>query len=956
LIDWNQLEKKWIKRWEEARIFESDFDEKKKKFFITVAYPYPNSPQHIGHGRTYTLTDVHARYMRMKGYNVLFPMGFHYTGTPILAMSRRIEQGDKEILDTFIKIYEVPKEVIDTFKDPLNIARYFHKELKEGMKEMGYSIDWRREFTTIDEGYNRFIEWQFEKLYEKGYITRGTHPVGWCPRDQSPVGQHDTLGDVEPEIGEYTLLKFEVEDGYLPAATLRPETIFGVTNLWINPKALYVKAKIDEKENWIVSKEAVNKLQYLGKRLDILEEIPGEKLIGKKVKDPYNKEILILPAEFVNPKNGTGVVMSVPAHAPYDYMALKEIKNNINMLKFYGLNEDVISKIEPIVIIYSPKYKEIPAKEIIEQKGIKSQLDKKLEEATLELYSHEFYQGIMKENTKEYSGMRVSEARERIKEDLRIIEKADIMYEIINQPVICRCGTECVVKTFKDQWFINYGDKNWKDLAKECLSKMDILPSEIREEFNYTIDWVKVRACARKFGLGTKLPWDKDWIIESLSDSVIYMAYYVISLYINNGSIKPENLKKEFFDYVFLGKDEDKAVEVTGLSRDLLRRIRRDFTYFYPLDSRHSGRDLVPNHLTFFIFNHVAIFDKEFWPKQIVVNGSVLMEGKKMSKSLGNIIPLRKAIREFGVDPLRLAILANAELLQDADFTLSSINIFQERLKKLYKFAKEVISLPYEDTVELQEEDRWMLSILQRVIEKVTNCMEKLRVREAINEIMYILDSHVNWYLKRIQGDNKRAGKVLREVLDVRIRLLAPIAPIICEELWELKGGKGFISLAEWPKVDTSKIDPKVELGEEYLMGLLEDVRKILKVRKKKPSIIYLYVRAEWKWKVFLKMLEWEGKIEPQKLVQSLSEEFKEVPIEELVKNMLDYFASEEARSKWREGRDLNEYDLLLRAKSFLEKELKCEIKIFKEDESKKYDPLNRSSRSLPFKPAIYME
>src|SRR3989449_11742580 len=133
MVDWTYLEEKWRQRWHTEKQFESDPDAK-KKFFVTVAYPYPNSPQHIGHGRTYTLADAHARYMRMKGYNVLFPMGFHYTGTPILAMSRRVAAGDSELMDTFQKIYKLSDGVISTVVDPIKIASYFHNEIKAGMK------------------------------------------------------------------------------------------------------------------------------------------------------------------------------------------------------------------------------------------------------------------------------------------------------------------------------------------------------------------------------------------------------------------------------------------------------------------------------------------------------------------------------------------------------------------------------------------------------------------------------------------------------------------------------------------------------------------------------------------------------------------------------------------------------------------------------------------------------
>ena len=118
MLDWNAIQEKWKKRWNEEKIFETEPQVLKKKYFVTVAYPYPNSPQHIGHGRTYTLADVHARYMRMKDYNVLFPIGFHYTGTPILAMSKRVLAKDQDLIDTFIKLCKVTKEEIESFAEP----------------------------------------------------------------------------------------------------------------------------------------------------------------------------------------------------------------------------------------------------------------------------------------------------------------------------------------------------------------------------------------------------------------------------------------------------------------------------------------------------------------------------------------------------------------------------------------------------------------------------------------------------------------------------------------------------------------------------------------------------------------------------------------------------------------------------------------------------------------------
>src|SRR4028118_1830687 len=215
---WHKVEKKWLSFWDDNKTNNSDVEYSKKKFFITVAYPYPNSPQHIGHGRTYTLADVHARYHKLKGFNVLFPMGFHYTGTPILGMSKRVQSGDIEIIDNFKNIYHIDENTIHSFVNPLNIAKYFHNEIKLGMIEMGYSIDWRREFTTIDALYKKFISWQFKTLREIGVIEQGSHPVGWCPNDENPVSQHDTLGDIEPSFTEYVLIKFQLsdEDMFIP--------------------------------------------------------------------------------------------------------------------------------------------------------------------------------------------------------------------------------------------------------------------------------------------------------------------------------------------------------------------------------------------------------------------------------------------------------------------------------------------------------------------------------------------------------------------------------------------------------------------------------------------------------------------------------------------------------------------------------------------------------------------
>ena len=967
-----QIERKWQHKWEEAKIFEADPDPKKPKCYITVAYPYPNSPQHIGHGRTYTLADVHARYMRMKGYNVLLPMAFHYTGTPVLAMSKRLAEKDQDLIDDFVNVYKVPKEKLKELAEPFKMARYFHEEIRAGMKAIGYSIDWRREFTTIDPQYNRFIEWQFQKLRQRGYITRGSHPVGWCPKDGNPVGQHDTQGDVEPEIGEFTLIKFKYGDWVLPAATLRPETIFGVTNMWLNPKVEYVKAQVDD-QKWIISKESAEKLRYLNRKVTVKETFRGRQLTGKRVENPATQEeILIFPADFVDPKNATGVVMSVPGHAPYDYMALENLTQSSAELKEYGLTPDAVAAVKPVSIISVAEYSEIPAGDVIKQMGITSQLDPKLEDATKEVYRHEYHSGKMKPNTGKYSGLSVAEAKEKVKTDLIAEGKAETMYELLNKPVMCRCGTECIVKIFEDQWFIDYGNPEWKMKAHKAFDQMEILPEELRAEFNYVIDWLHEKACARKSGMGTKLPWDPEWIIESLSDSTIYMAYYTIVKHVKKHNIKSTQLTDEVFDWIFLGvgKPADVAKRA-GIDAKVLDEMRNEFMYFYPLDSRHSGRDLVPNHLTFMTFNHIAIFPEALWPRQIATNGSVLMQGAKMSKSFGNIIPLIEGIKEFGVDPLRMGILASAELLQDADFSLTLARSMRDRLERFYRAGEAIAKTRSPEAAKsLKSQDRWLLSRLQEHIRMATEAMDKLAVRKAIHSALYELDQDVQWYLRRVAGEKETPKRketvnyVLNQVLDAQVRMLAPVTPHICEELWEKIGGKGFISAATWPAPDSAKIDTRAEESETLVSATFQDTLDIIKATGITPKKTYYYTAAAWKWRAYSTALK---KAISTKVIQSelMKELMKDNEMKRQSKSLAKFVGrvidevnrtSAEKKQKQLHVGTINESQILTEAEAFFRRELNAEVHIYSEDDPKRYDPKNRAQSAKPYRPAIYIE
>lgn len=901
-----EIEEKWQKAWEEARIFEADPDGR-EKFFLTVPYPYLNGNLHAGHTRTFTIGDAFARYMRMKGYNVLFPLGFHVTGTPIIGLAELIAKRDQRTLEVYTRYHDVPLEDLLTLTTPEKIVEYFAREALSALRRIGYSIDWRRKFTTMDPAYQKFIEWQFWRLKELGLIEKGSHPVRYCPNDQNPVEDHDLLMGEEASIVEFTVIKFRLENSDLifPCATLRPETIFGVTNIWLRPSK-YVIAKVDG-EKWIVSREAFEKLKYMDRHVELVKEVDAKEFIGKKVIVPLvNRAVPIFGAEFVDMDNATGVVMSVPAHAPYDFVALRDLGANI----------------EPIVIISSGN-KDVPAKEIVEELKIKDQNDPELEKATKILYKREFHTGVMLENTGKFAGMKVSEAKEKVEKELKDLKVGDVFYEFSEKPVVCRCGTKCVVKVVKDQWFLRYSDEGWKERVLEHLDSMTIIPDYYKEEFRNKILWLKDKACARRKGLGTRIPWDREWLIESLSDSTIYMCYYILAKFINSGQIRAENLTKEFLDYVLLGKGSLELAKNSGLSEDLIKQIRREFEYWYPVDLRSSGKDLVANHLLFYLFHHVALFEKSLWPRAIAVNGYVSLEGQKMSKSKGPLLTMKRALETYGADVTRLYILHSAEYDSDADWKSREIEGLSANLERFYNLVKENY---LREPTEITMLDRWLISRFQRAVKEVREAMDRLQTRRAVNYAFFEVMNLVRWYLRR-------GGKNLSIILDDWIKLLAPFAPHMCEELWHLKH-EGFVSLERYPEFDPKKIDEEAERAERYLEQLVEDIKEVMKFVER-PKVVYIHPAEEWKRRALEIAIE-KGLGEATKWLASQGVDKAEIA------NFAKRFGNAELIP--------NERKIIEENMDFLEREFQVRVSL-----DSTAIPEERKKMSLPGRPAIYV-
>ncbi len=843
-----EVEKKWQKKWIDDKVFQANVSHN-KKYMVTFPYPYINLSPHAGHAYSFLRCDLIARFKRMQGYNVLFSQGFHATGEPIVGAAKRVAANEKTQIDSFKKI-GLTDEQIKRMKDPLNIVRYFLKEWERDLKAIGAAIDWRRSFftTKLNAAYNNFITWQYETLREMGYVQKGTHPVIWCPHDKSPTGSHDRKEGENANILEYVVLKFkiDVDDGtyVLPAATLRPETIYGVVNMWVRPEAEYVKAEVDG-EKWIASKECFTKLAEQQHKVKTLGTVKGQDLVGKKFINPVAPiESLILPADFVELNNATGIVMSVPTHAPYDYVALRDLQNGKK--EVFGVDLEDIRNIKPIILIKTKGLKDNPAKSIVDDMKIKNQNDRKLETATKMIYRAEFHKGVLNENCGPYKGMKVSEVKDKLTEDLMKANNAIIMYET-SENVVCRCMTPCFVKIIKNQWFLTYSDKKWKDQALKALEHCEVWPDEARNWMEHAILNMKDKACARRSGLGTPLPWDKDWIIEPLSDSTIYMAYYTLARFVNNKSVTSENMTKEFFDYVLLGKgDVNSAAKKTGLKASLLKEVKEEFEYFYPVNLRSSGKDLLSHHLVFFLYHHAALFRKDNWPKGIAANGWITVDGEKMSKSKGNFVSMREAIDNYSADGSRMSFLDSYDGLGDVDFRREAAYQYMKKSEDFIANVSIALSKSHTKKVHTLDE-RYLLSKTQSYIQNATESLENMDNGTAFNNIFWGLYSDINKYMQKNDCDKK----VLKDCLEIFAKMISPFAPHLAEELWQICGNKPYVCQQSWPKPDKRLIDKEAEGSEDIMKQVLDDVRQVKKLIKFDAKKITIFVAHSWRFKVY---------------------------------------------------------------------------------------------------------
>ncbi len=757
--NFKEIENKWLKYWEENKVFKTKYDKDKKKYYVLVMFPYPSGRIHMGHVRNYVIGDLIARFKRMNGYNVLHPIGWDAFGLP--AENAAINKGIHPAKWTYENI----------------------EYMKSQLKKIGISYDWDREIATCDEEYYKWGQWFFIKFYEKGLAYRKKSNVNWCPKCKTVLANEQVIDgkcwrcntevvqkDLEQwffKITDYAeeLLKdhkllegkwpervllmqknwigrsegitvnFKFEDGKdLPIFTTRPDTIYGVTFMALSPESPivdYILSKVDEKKK----EEIINFVEEV-KKESIEKRRSGDYdkkglFTGLYVINPLNNDkIPLYLANFVLMEYGTGAIMAVPAHDERDFQFAK--KYNI-----------------PIKVVIEPENKKLDPE--------------KMENAYTE-------SGIMK-NSAQFNGMKNKEAMEKIKD---YIEEKGF-------------GKRTVNYRLKD-WLISR-QRYWGNpipiiYCDKCgivpVPEKDLpvkLPTDVKFEFEGGSPLAKnekfIKTKCPKCGGEARREVDT---MDTFVDSSWYYARYCSPHY------------------------------------DKLPFEKEEANYWMNVDQYIGGIEHAILHLLYArFFNKVmkdlGLLENEEPFAALLTQGMVIKDGAKMSKSKGNVVDPDDMIEKYGADTLRLFILFAAPPERDLEWSDKGIegsfrfikrvwNFIQSNLENIKNISENI------DITSLSDKQRKLYILLNITIKKVTDDLNgDFHFNTSISTIMELINE-----ITKYQFKTEEDFSLLKYIIKRLLIILSPFTPFLTEELWQEIGFEKTIFKHGWIKYDKSHL------------------------------------------------------------------------------------------------------------------------------------------------------
>ncbi len=740
--DFSNIEKKWQDKWDEAGIFKATEDYSKPKFYGLVEFPYPSGAgMHVGHIKAYSGLEVISRKRRMEGYNVLFPIGFDAYGLPTENYA--------------IKTNTHPRIVTDN-----NIANFTNQ-----LKRVGFSFDWSRVIDTTEEGYYKWTQWIFRKMFDEGLVFRATTLVNYCPHCKVVLSNEDSQGgkcdichsDIIQKskdvwylrITEYAdkLLQGLEKVDYLPNVklqqqnwigrsegafvnfaltncdetlriyTTRCDTMFGATFMVIAPEHPIIEKyrniikNIDALDAY--KEECAKKTEF--ERTQLVKDKTGVCIDGIAAINPANgKEIPIYISDYVMMGYGTGAIMAVPAHDDRDY----------DFAKKFGI--DIIEVI----------------------KG--GDISKEAYVGDGEMVNSDFLNGI-------------ATKKEAIAKMLEYLAEKGI-------------GEKGVQYKMKD-WAFNR-QRYWGEPipivhCEKCGMvgvPYEELPLRLPDMKNF------------EPGEGGESPLAK---VESFVNCTCPKCGGPAK---RETDTMPQWAGSSWYFLRYCDPNNDTALA----SEEALK-------YWMPVDWYNGGMEHVTRHMIYSRFWHHFLYDigavpvDEPYAKRTAQGLILGPDGDKMSKSKGNVVDPLDVVNEFGADVLRVYVLFMGDYASATPWSENSV-------KGCKRFLDRVASLL--DMAKGSGVTQKLESAFHKTIKKVSSDIEEMKFNTAIAALMTLLN------------DIYEVGSITTDEVKTFAKLLAPFAPHLCEEIWEILGGSGFISLTPWPEYDEAKTkDSEIEIA-----------------------------------------------------------------------------------------------------------------------------------------------
>lgn len=726
-----ETEKKWQLTWESEGTYRFDEGRKGDIYSLDTPPPFTSGEFHMGHVLSYAYFDFVARYKRMRGFNVYYPQGWDCQGFPTEV---KVEK----------KFGRLPRE--EFRKKCVEWTGTYIEKMKEQMKAVGLSPDWRFEYRTMDPKYHRKVQHSLLKMYDMGLVYRSEHPVYWCTRCVSAIAKAE-LEDLERDT-KLNYLVFECEGEKLPVATTRPEYLHACVAVFVHPE--------DER--------------YM-------------KYHGKDVRTPLGKTVKLLPDPDADPKFGTGVVM----------------------LCTFGDKQDVL---------WAYRHK-LPIVKAMDEHGRLT-------------------------NAGEYSGLKGEEARAKILESLEKegkVAKKESLHQTVKVHDRCKTPVELLLSY---QWFANI-----KDHKEEILKAGKSMTWKPEFTIQYFIDWTNGAewdwVISRQRVFGTPLPF---WHCPKC-DKVIAAKYDELP-------VNPPEEKER--DCPCGGKlvPETSTCDCwidSSISPLIISRWLDDEEFHkrtYPVSLRPQGTEIIRTWAFYTTYRCLMLTGKAPF-KELLLNGNVLApDGKKMSKSLGNVIVPDELISQYSADAVRQWAALSGALAKDRPFNYKDIQFAQNFINKVWNAARfvETAGEGYEPTSkpELRAYDKWILSRLHSAIRDCTGYFEEFDFHAVITRIHeFFWHEFCDFYLEGVKhrlyqpekygAESKRAVQfTLNEVLGSSLKLLAPIAPFVTEELYmELfakKTNEKSIHCSKWPEFNKNRVDEESEKAGELANRALTAIRQ----------------------------------------------------------------------------------------------------------------------------------